>query len=103
MSVSGVARFGFAALILVVGVALQGTRVQAQQRGGTAQTDKVQPVNSGANPYRVIRDWAQLSLEARPWGGSNGVAIDRDGKSVWATDRCRREALSSSSVPKAKS
>src|SRR5262249_40521153 len=23
-----------------------------------------------------------------PWGGSNGVAIDRDGKSVWATDRC---------------
>ena len=65
-----------------------GTSVQTQQRGGTAQTDKVQPVNSGANPYRVIRDWAQLQLEGRPWGGSNGVAIDRDGKSVWATDRC---------------
>jgi hypothetical protein len=32
--------------------------LQAQQRGGTVQTDKVQPVNSGANPYRVIRDWA---------------------------------------------
>src|SRR5262249_51112632 len=32
--------------------------------------------------------WATLSLEKRPWGGSNGVAIDRDGKSVWATDRC---------------
>ena len=32
---------------------------QTQQRGGTAQTDKVQPVNSGANPYRVIRDWAR--------------------------------------------
>ena len=46
------------------------------------------PVNSGANPYRVIRDWAQLTLEKRPWGGSNGVAIDRDGKTVWATDRC---------------
>ena len=28
------------------------------------------------------------TLEERPWGGSNGVAIDRDGKSVWATDRC---------------
>lgn len=64
------------------------TGVQAQQRGGTVQTDKVQPVNTGANPYSVIRDWAQLNLEARPWGGSNGVAIDRDGKSVWATDRC---------------
>lgn len=56
--------------------------------GGSAQTQDPPPVNSGANPYRVIRDWAQLTLEKRPWGGSNGVAIDRDGRSVWATDRC---------------
>src|SRR5262245_18013515 len=54
--------------------------------GGQAQT--VAPINSGPNPYRIIRDWAQLNLEGRPWGGSNGVAIDRDGKSVWATARC---------------
>ena len=74
--------------LFVVWVALQGTSVQTQQQGGTVRTDKVQPVNGGANPYRVIRDWAQLSSEGRPWGGSNGVAIDRDGKSVWATDRC---------------
>ena len=73
---------------ILVCVALLGTGVQTQQRGGTDQTDKVPPVNSGANPYRVIRDWAQLNSEGRPWGGSNGVAIDRDGKSVWATDRC---------------
>ena len=58
MSVSGVARFGFTALMIVIWVAMQGTGVQAQQRGGTVQTDKVEPVNSGANPYRVIRDWA---------------------------------------------
>src|SRR5947208_3759849 len=88
MSVSGIARFGFTMLIIVICAALLATRVQAQQRGGTVQTDKVQPVNSGANPYRVIRDWAQLTSEGRAWGGSNGVAIDRDGKSVWATDRC---------------
>lgn len=56
--------------------------------GGLAQTPEVQPVNSGDNPYRVIRDWAQLTREKRPWGGSNGVAIDKDGRSVWATDRC---------------
>src|SRR5215468_459045 len=56
--------------------------------GGLAQTQEVAPVNSGANPYRVIRDWAQLTVDKRPWGGSNGVAIDRDGKTVWATDRC---------------
>jgi sugar lactone lactonase YvrE len=55
---------------------------------GQAQAPTLQPINSGANPYRVIRDWAQLTLEGRPWGGSNGVAIDRDGRSVWATDRC---------------
>ncbi len=87
MSVSGFIRFWSTALIIVL-VAPLGTTVQTQQRGGTAQTDKVQPVNGGANPYRVIRDWAQLNLEGRPWGGSNGVAIDTYGKSVWATDRC---------------
>src|SRR2546427_4658660 len=74
------------AVAIVVCITGQRTSVLAQQRGGTAETDKVQPVNSGPNPYRVIRDWAQL--EGRAWGGSNGVAIDRDGKSVWATDRC---------------
>ena len=88
MSLSTVARFGFPAWMIVLWVAAPGTGVQAQQRGGTPQTDQVQPVNSGANPYSVIRDWATLTLEKRPWGGSNGVAIDRDGKSVWATDRC---------------
>jgi DNA-binding beta-propeller fold protein YncE len=75
-------RWMLAALAFVTITAL------AQQRGGTPETDKVQPVNSGANPYRVVRDWAELSKEARPWGGSNGVAIDRDGKTVWAVDRC---------------
>jgi DNA-binding beta-propeller fold protein YncE len=53
-----------------------------------AQNSDITPVNTGANPYKKILDWAQLSSEKRPWGGSNGVAIDKDGKSVWATDRC---------------
>jgi sugar lactone lactonase YvrE len=78
MSVSAFLRGWFAAAV-VAWMALEA---------GHAQTPDVQPVNTGANPYRVIRDWAQLTLEGRPWGGSNGVAIDRDGKSVWATDRC---------------
>src|SRR6478609_5778447 len=79
-------RFGFSVTMVLICAALPGS-IRAQQRGGTVQTDNVSPVNTGANPYRAIRDWAVLS-EARPWGGSNGVAIDRDGKSVWATDRC---------------
>jgi DNA-binding beta-propeller fold protein YncE len=74
------------AIALMLPVAL--VVVHAQQRGGTTTTDAVTPVNAGANPYRVIRDWAQLTTSARPWGGSNGVAIDRDGRTVWAVDRC---------------
>src|SRR5215475_8044779 len=84
MSASGCRRFGIAAV--TVYIALYGTWLFGQARGGTAQTDKVQPVNSGENPYRVIRDWAHI--DGREWGGSNGVALDRDGKTVWATDRC---------------
>jgi DNA-binding beta-propeller fold protein YncE len=79
-------RWFLAAMLTVAG--LQTLVVQTQQRGGTPQTDAVSPVNSGANPYRVIRDWATLTKENRAWGGSNGVAIDRDGRSVWAVDRC---------------
>jgi DNA-binding beta-propeller fold protein YncE len=60
------------------------------QRGGTPATDRVTPVNSAPEPapYRAIRDWAELTIEQRPWGGTNNVAIDRDGKTVWAVDRC---------------
>src|SRR3979490_968304 len=78
MSMSAFARVGLVAAV-VVWIAVEGIQ---------AQTQDVGPINSGANPYRVIRDWAQLTVEGRPWGGSNGVAIDRDGKTVWATDRC---------------
>ncbi len=84
MSMSAFARGSFSAAVVVWMVG-QG---QAAEPAGTPQTRDVPPVNSGANPYRVIRDWGQLTLEKRPWGGSNGVAIDKDGKTVWATDRC---------------
>ena len=70
---------GWLAAAVVVSIAIAA---------GHAQAPDIAPINSGANPYRVIRDWGQLTLEKRPWGGSNGVAIDRDGRSVWATDRC---------------
>ena len=84
MSISVLVRCGIAAAVIVSATA---QTVQAEP-SGTAQTRDVKPVNNGANPYRVIRDWAQFTQEKRAWGGSNGVAIDKDGKSVWATDRC---------------
>ena len=78
MLIFRVARFGLITPV-VIWVALLGSRVITQEQP---------PVNSGPqpNPYRVVRDWGMLP--DRPWGGSNGVAIDRDGKSVWAVDRC---------------
>src|SRR5258707_14267324 len=72
--------------LIALCVPLAGSRVHAQARGGTPQTDKVQPVNTAADPSRVIRDWAHV--DGRAWGGSNGVAIDKDGRTGWATDRC---------------
>jgi hypothetical protein len=79
-------KFWLGTPIAIAWLALQASSLQGPARGGTPQTDKVPAVNSGGNPYRVIRDWAHI--DGRAWGGSNGVAIDRDGKTVWATDRC---------------
>jgi len=77
MNGSGVVRIGFS-VALAVGVALQVRAVSSQD---------LQPINSGANPYRTTLNWGGAP-EGRPWGGSNGVAIDRDGRTVWAVDRC---------------
>jgi len=84
------ARLGasFGVLVLIAG-APHASFAQLQ-RGGTPTTDRVAPVNSAPEtpPYRAIRDWAELTIEQRPWGGTNNVDLDRDGKTVWATDRC---------------
>src|SRR5262249_50733569 len=77
---------GFMAAVVV----LTAMPAAQAQLGGIPANQNLTPVNSGANPYRVIRDWGELTLEKRPWGGSNGVAVDKDGKTVWATDRCSR-------------
>ena len=60
MSVSAMRRGSFTLAVIIGGMALHGGIAHAQARGGTPQTDKVQPVNSGANPYRVIRDWGKI-------------------------------------------
>ena len=80
------ARYGFAAAFVVFAAA--GVQAQIGGISGTPENRSASAVNSGANPYRVIRDWAQFSTEKRAWGGSNGVAVDKDGTTIWATDRC---------------
>jgi DNA-binding beta-propeller fold protein YncE len=78
-----------AALVLAVASSF-AVLGQGLQRGGTPSTDKVRPVNGAPepSPYRIVRNWAELTIEQRPWGGTNNVAIDRDGRTVWAVDRC---------------
>jgi DNA-binding beta-propeller fold protein YncE len=43
--------------------------------------------NDAPNPYRFDYGWAKLP-SGRKWGAAVGVAIDRDGTSVWVFDRC---------------
>jgi sugar lactone lactonase YvrE len=39
------------------------------------------------NPYHIVENWAKFPA-GRTWGSSSGIAIDRDGKSIWVADRC---------------
>src|SRR5205085_6828708 len=85
MSMSAFAR-GSLTAVVVVWTVMQAAQAQPQP-AGTPQNRTLAPVNSGPNPYRVIRDWAQLTQEKRPGGGANGVPIDKDGTTVSATER----------------
>ncbi len=68
------------ALVAVVWVALQGTSVQTRHRGGTAQTDKVQPVNSGATSLQRDSRLGTAQCRGTSVGRIHGVAIDRDAR-----------------------
>ncbi len=86
-------RHGFAiscALALVVGLAfaLSSYSSHAQQ--------SLDP-NAAPNPYRLDEGWAKLP-EGRKWGMTIGLDIDRDGKSVWAFDRCGARTCADSNV-----
>ena len=45
-----------------------------------------QPRNDLPNPYRTVRNWAQLP-GGRKWGSTSGVAISPEGN-IWTYDRC---------------
>jgi DNA-binding beta-propeller fold protein YncE len=73
------------ALACALGVAIAAAFALAPERS-FAQT---QPygANDAPNPYKFDYGWAKLP-NGRKWGAAVGVAIDRDGKSVWVFDRC---------------
>ncbi len=81
MGMSAFVKYSFGAALTAAAMVL------AAQMTTVAQTSDIDPVNSGENPYRTIRNWG-TPPEGRPWGAANGVAIDPDGTSVWVVDRC---------------
>jgi len=56
------------------------------------------PTNSAPNPYETIAGWAKLP-EGRTWGSTSGVAIDKDGASVWVAERCGANTCVGSNLP----
>jgi sugar lactone lactonase YvrE len=55
--------------------------------GGKSYAQGAPDPNSAPNPYRLDEGWAKLP-EGRKFGAVFGISVDRDGKSMWAFDRC---------------
>ncbi|HEY6258016.1 MAG TPA: peptidyl-alpha-hydroxyglycine alpha-amidating lyase family protein [Xanthobacteraceae bacterium] len=53
--------------------------------------------NAAPNPYRLDDGWAKLP-EGRKWGGTFGISVDRDGRSMWAFDRCEGNECAESNL-----
>jgi DNA-binding beta-propeller fold protein YncE len=70
--------------LTALSAALLATALYAADAG---MQGEVQPTNDLPNPYRTIAPWGNLP-DGRTWGALNGVAIDRDGESVWVVNRC---------------
>lgn len=51
-----------------------------------AQAD-APPTNDLPNPYKSIAGWAKLP-GGRTWGSTSAVEIDKDGRTIWAAERC---------------
>jgi sugar lactone lactonase YvrE len=66
-----------------VGICLVGSLLA----GGLAWAQTVAPTNSLPNPYRSIANWGTLP-QGRAWGSTSAVAVDPDGSTVWAAERC---------------
>jgi len=64
------------------------TRAYAQSAPASdTNTMTVAPTNDAPNPYKTVEGWAKLP-DGRKWGSTSSVDVDRDGKSIWAMERC---------------
>lgn len=80
-------------------LARQAAQPAAPPRGasGPPEHAKVTPINGLPNPYETVRNFGTLP-DGRKWGSVSAVAIDIDGKSLWAGDRCGTNSCAGSTV-----
>jgi sugar lactone lactonase YvrE len=64
---------------------------------GPPEHAKVTPINNLPNPYETVRNFGTLP-DGRKWGSVSAVAVDIDGKSIWAGDRCGTNSCAGSKV-----
>jgi len=80
-------------------VAAQQAAPQGPPRGASAPPEhaKVAPINHLPNPYETVRNFGTLP-DGRKWGSVSAVAVDVDGKHIWAGDRCGSNSCAGSDV-----
>ena len=80
----------------VTGLALLAATVGVAGLSGHHANDQTSPTNDAPNPYQSIEGWAKLP-EARTWGSTSAVEVDKDGKSIWVAERCGPHTASGNS------
>ena len=83
----------------VAGGALDAQAPAPPPRGasGPPEHAKVTPINHLPNPYETVRNFGTLP-DGRKWGSVSAVAVDVDGKHIWAGDRCGANSCAGSDV-----
>jgi outer membrane protein assembly factor BamB len=90
MSVSERSKWLLTGAAVISVVAVTGWRIEAQGGGQVQRNPCAEcgtPVNDAPNPYRTIENFFKLP-DGRSWGSTSLVDIDRNGKDIWAVDRC---------------
>jgi DNA-binding beta-propeller fold protein YncE len=91
-----------AAVVVIATVAAgaldaQGTGQPPRGASGPPEHAKVAPINHLPNPYETVRNFGTLP-DGRKWGSVSAVAVDIDGKHLWAGDRCGANSCAGSDV-----
>ena len=78
-------------------VAQQAPAQPPRGSSGPPEHAKVAPINHLPNPYETVRNFGTLP-DGRTGGSVSAVAVDADGRSIWAGDRCGANSCAGSDV-----